>query len=141
MEPWVIALVSCAFSICITLVGAIYWFGRNSVTKEDLIAATATMTTEIHSLRGELDNHERNIGETFLSVRQKIADVEHAATKKITEVELYVRDTFVRRDSWHSAMTQMQAQWSSGEVAAEQRSLRLEAKVDSIIVRLMDETR
>lgn len=138
MEPWVIALVGCAFGICTTLVGAIYWFGRNTVTKDDLIAATTTMTTELHGLRGEIDSHGRSVGETFLGIRQKIADVENSATKKITEVELYVRDTFVRRDSWHAAMAQMQSQWSASEMAAEERSRRIEEKVDRLIERWID---
>ena len=65
-----------------------------------------------------------------------VGDIDANATKKITEVELYIRDTFVRRDSWHQAMNQVQERWSAGEKVAEQRSLRLEGKVDRIFERL-----
>jgi hypothetical protein len=139
MEPWLVALISAIASGSVTVIGATFWFGRNTVTKDDLISATATMTTEIHDLRDEIDAHGRQVGETISSIRQRIADVDSGATKKITEVELYVRDTFVRRDSWHNAMNQIQERWAAGEKIAEERSLRLEAKVDRIVERLMGE--
>lgn len=138
MEPWLVAIVSAIASGSVTVIGAAIWFGRNTVTKDDLINATATTTSEIHDLRNEIDSQGRQVGETILGIRQKIADVESDAIKKITEVELYVRDTFVRRDSWHNAMNQMQERWACGEQAAEERSRRLEEKVDRIIERLMD---
>ncbi len=127
MESWVIALVSAIASGSITVIGATFWFGRNTVTKDDLIAATATTTTEIHDLRNEIDSHGREVGETTAAIRQKI-----------TEVELYVRDTYVRRDSWHQAMVQIQERWSAGERIAEERAQRLETKVDRIIERMGD---
>lgn len=139
MEPWVIALVSAMASGSVTVIGAAIWFGRNTVTKDDLLTATATMTTEIHDLRNEIDSHGRQVGETISSIRQRITDVDSSATKKITEVELYVRDTFVRRDSWHNAMNQIQERWAAGDKIAEERALRLEAKVDRIVERLMGE--
>lgn len=139
MEPWIIALVSAMASGSVTVIGAAIWFGRNTVTKDDLLTATATMTTEIHDLRNEIDSHGRQVGETISSIRQRIADVDSGATKKITEVELYVRDTFVRRDSWHNAMNQIQERWAAGDKIAEERALRLEAKVDRIVERLMGE--
>lgn len=132
MESWVVALVSAVISVSITVIGAAIWFGRNTVTKDDLVHATATTTTEIHDLTNKIEAQGREVGETILAVRQRIADVDANATKKITEVELYIRDTFVRRDSWHQAMNQIQERWAAGEKAGEERSLRLEVKVDRI---------
>lgn len=126
MEPWVIATVSAVSSGSLAMLGTAVWLGRNAVTKDDLTKATAATTSEIREFRGEIDALGRSVGETILGIRQKI-----------TEVELYVRDTFVRRDSWHSAMNQMQERWAVGEKAAEERSVRLETKVDRIIERLM----
>lgn len=137
MEAWIVALISAIASGIVTVIGAAIWFGRNTVTKDDLVSATAVTTTEIHELKNDLDAHGRDVGETISAIRQKIADVDQATAKKITEVELYVRDTFVRRDSWHQAMNQIQERWAVGEKAAEERSLRLETKVDRIFERLM----
>lgn len=136
MESWVVALISAVISVSVTVIGAAIWFGRNTVTKEDLVHATATTTTEIHDLTNKIEAQGREVGETILAVRQRIADVDTNATRKINEVELYIRDTFVRRDSWHQAMNQVQERWSAGEKVAEQRSLRLEGKVDRIFERL-----
>jgi hypothetical protein len=41
MESWITALVSAIASGSVTVIGAAIWFGRNTVTKDDLIAATA----------------------------------------------------------------------------------------------------
>jgi hypothetical protein len=137
MESWVIALVSAIASGAVTVVGAAFYFGRNTVTKADLDKATEATAIEIHSLKGDIDSHSREVGETITSLRTHLGNVDRDTTAKITEVELYVRDTFVRRDSWHTAMNQMQERWAAGERAAEERSLRLEAKLDKIVERLM----
>jgi hypothetical protein len=137
MEPWLIALISAIASGSVTVIGAAIWFGRNTVTKDDLIASTATMTAGIHELRSEIDSHSREVGETITSLRTHLGNVDRDTTAKITEVELYVRDTFVRRDSWHTAMNQLQERWAAGEKAAEERSLRLEVKLDKIVERLL----
>lgn len=136
MEPWIIALVSAIASGIVTVIGSVFWFGRNTVTKDDLAVATSTTTREIQNLKIEIDSHGREIGETITSLRTHVDIVDRTHAKKITEVELYMRDNFVRRDSWHKAMDQMQAQWAVGEKAAEERALRIEAKVDRIIERL-----
>lgn len=139
MEPWVIALVSAIASGCVTVIGSAYWFGRNNVTKADLDKATEATATEIHSLKTDIEAQGREVGETITALRTHVATIDRDTTKKITEVELYVRDTFVRRDSWHTAMNQLQERWAMGEKAAEERSLRLEAKVDKLIERLIAE--
>lgn len=126
MEPWVIGLLSSLAGGVVTVVGWSIWIGRNAVTKDDLDKAHAGTANEIRELRNAIDSHEHNVGETILGIRQKI-----------NEVELYVRDTFVRRDSWHTAMGQMQERWAAGEKAAEERALRLETKVDRIIEGLL----
>jgi hypothetical protein len=138
-QPWIIALVSLVGGALVGAFSKAVWFGRNAVTKDDLIAATATMTTELHGLRSEIDTHSREIGETITALRTHVLTIDRDTTKKITEVELYVRDTFVRRDSWHKAMDQMQERWAAAEVAEKERALRIEAKVDRIIERLMGE--
>lgn len=137
METWVIALISAIASGAVTVIGAAIWFGRNTVTKDDLIASTDTMTTEIHALRNEIDVHSREVGETITALRTHVSAIDRDTTAKITQVELYVRDTFVRRDSWHTAMNQLQERWAAGEKAAEERALRLEAKVDKLVDRLL----
>lgn len=137
MEPWVIALVSAIASGCVSVIGSAYWFGRNNVTKADLDRATEATAGEIRTLESRIDAHDRNIGETITALRTHVSTIDRDTTKKITEVELYVRDTFVRRDSWHTAMNQLQERWAAGEKAAEERALRIEVKVDRIIERLI----
>lgn len=127
MEPWVIALVSAIASGCVTVIGSAYWFGRNNVTKDDLMKATADTANEIHDLRDSVNSHERNVGETVHGIREKIK-----------EVELYVRDTYVRRDSWHQAMNQLQESIGKSDAAAEQRMLRIEEKIDRLGERLVE---
>jgi len=127
MEPWVIALISAIASGSITVIGAAIWFGRNTVTKDDLIRATATTTNEIHVLRNEIDSHGRQVGETIASIREKIK-----------EVELYVRDTFVRRDSYHQSMNQLQESIGTADQTDQQWKLRIEEKLDRLVERISE---
>jgi hypothetical protein len=138
MESWVIALLSALVGGAAAVVSWSFWIGRNAVTKDDLDKATAATATEIHSLQSEIASHSREVGETITALRTHVSTIDRDTTAKITQVELYIRDTFVRRDSWHTAMNQLQERWAAGEKAAEERSLRLEGKVDKLVERLLE---
>lgn len=77
------------------------------------------------TLKDEMQTERRVVGESMSALRQKINDV-----------ELYGANNYVRRDAWDQAMTQLQSQLSSADKVAEQRILRLEAKMDRIIERV-----
>lgn len=126
METWIVALISAIASGSITVVGAVYWFGRNSVTADDLHELRDLAVEHRDELKEELAIERRLIGESLSGLRQKINDVELDGAK-----------TYVRRESWHQAMNQLQAQLVAADKAAEERLLRLENKLDNIADRLI----
>lgn len=120
MEPWVVALISAIASGGVTVAGAAFYFGRNTVTVADL-----------HSIRDELKaeitTERREVGEGLAALRQKIIDV-----------DLDLAKNYVRRDSWHQAMNGLQESISRSDAASEQRMLRLEEKLDRLGERLAE---
>lgn len=72
-------------------------------------------------LKSEIARESRLIGEAMQGLRQKVNDV-----------ELEAAQTFVRRDSWHQAMNNLQAQMQAQDKADDERALRMETKIDRI---------
>jgi hypothetical protein len=68
------------------------------------------------------ESDRRTFAETLLALRQKINDVELGTAKEFKE--------YVRRESWHQAMNQLQVRLDKADQASDERALRLEAKMD-----------
>lgn len=127
MEAWVIALVSAVVSGSVTVIGAVYWFGRNTPTIADFHELRDLAIEHRDEIKEEIARERREVGEGLSALRQKINDVELEAAK-----------VYVRRESWHQAMNQLQEKLSKGDEAAEQRMLRMEEKLDRINERLVE---
>lgn len=125
MEPWVVALISSIASGCLTVVGAVYWFGRNSVTIGDL-----------HELRDLAIAHRDELKEEIARERREVGEGLSALREKINMVELEAAKVYVRRESWHQAMNQLQENIGKSDQAAEQRMLRIEEKIDRLADRI-----
>jgi hypothetical protein len=84
----------------------------------------------------KLENEERTnafmrtIGETFTAMRQKIADVDAALGKRITDIELYVRDTFLQKESFRAVISEIMNDMKNLGDRIENRLLRMENKLD-----------
>lgn len=90
-------------------------------------AILETITVHRKEIDTDIDSRDRNVGESLQGIRQKI-----------NEVELYVRDTFVRRDSYHTAMSQLQENASKSDEADQQWKRRIEDKIDRLAERITD---
>lgn len=69
----------------------------------------------------ELEKLRREVGETILAIRHKI-----------TEIELFNRDTFVRRDSFQEVAHRISAELSNSSEKNERRLERIETKIEAI---------
>lgn len=125
MEPWVIALVSAISSGSFAVGGSIYWFGRNTPTIADLHELRDLAIAHRDEIKAEIAAERRDVGEGLSALRQKINDVELEAAK-----------VYVRRESWHQAMNQLQETFGKSDQAAEQRMLRIEEKIDRLADRM-----
>lgn len=125
MEPWLVALVSAIASGSVTIFGAVYWFGRNSVTKDDLRELRDLAVQHRDELRGDIESERREFGEGLKALRQHIGNV-----------ELDIAKNYVRRDTWHHTVNQMQETSSRADAADQQWKLRIEEKLDRLAERI-----
>lgn len=84
----------------------------------------ASLVKEIHSSKQEIeaahDKYVHDVGETFAAFRQKISDV-----------EMYIRDNYVRRDSFVEVNRQTQDTIRGAVEDLKQRLERMENKIDT----------
>lgn len=118
MEPWAIALLSAAGGALAGAISKAFWVGRNAVTVPDLHQVR-------DELRADLAAERREVGEGLKAIRQKV-----------TDIEIDLAKNYVRRDSWHAAVNQMQESASKDAAADQQWKLRMEEKIDRLGERL-----
>lgn len=102
-----IAAVAGFFLQFFVILGTVVW--KLAQVRTDLLAAIDMSGKEIDE---RIDAQSRQFGETVAALRQKI-----------TDVELYVRDNFVRRDSFYTNIQELAKR-------IETRIDRLETKID-----------
>lgn len=102
-----------------------FFVGRSTVTITDVHALRDLAIRHRDELKEELSEERRLVGDSLLAIRQKVNDV-----------ELEMAKTYMRRESWHMAMNQLQERLGSDDKAMEQRLMRLETKLDGIAERL-----
>lgn len=104
----------------IVLVSSFTW--KLASVKE---ALSADIIEHRDELREAIDAERRAIQESLLAIRQKINDVELEAAKH-----------YVRRESWHTAMNQLQESASKSDQVIAARITTLEQKIDRMVERL-----
>lgn len=127
MEPWVIALGSSIASVCFTIIGAVWWVGRNSVTIADL-----------HELRDLAIEHRDELKEEIARERREVGEGFHALREKLNSIELDVAKNYMRRESFHQAMNQLQENIGKSDLADQQWRLRIEEKIDRLSDRMAE---
>lgn len=127
LEGWltiIIALGALILQTIALIVGGIWALSRTEQAIRQQIAD--------HKLENEerANATMRAIGETFTAMRQKVADVEIALGKRITEIELYVRDTFLQKESFRVVISEIMNDMKNLGDRIENRLLRMENKLD-----------
>jgi hypothetical protein len=109
-----IALAGLTLNVLVAVVGLTWGVAR--------IRDAVRCEIEAHreKVDGELDALTRSFGKNLIELRDKIR-----------EVELYVRDTYLRRDNFYEVMKGVSADLRSNFDKIEARLERMEAKIDS----------
>lgn len=95
--------------------GAGIWkLSRVEIALHDAIAEGRKETDD------RIDRQGRDVGETIAAIREKVR-----------EVELFIRDTYMRRDSFYQVQTSMEASMKALGEQIDKRLERMEAKIDS----------
>lgn len=127
LEGWltiIIALGALIVQTVALIVGGVWALARTEAAIRQQIAD--------HKLENEerVNQSMRAIGETFTAIRQKISDVDIALGKRITEIELYVRDTFIQKDSFRIVMSEITRDMKDLGDRIERGLERMEKKID-----------
>lgn len=109
-----VALISLGLNVLIAVVGVTWGVARlkESIGKE--------IAEQIEKVDAKIEAVRQATGETAAALRQKI-----------TEVELWNRDTFMRRDSFYKVMDGYGTDMRSAFEKIEARLERMESKIDS----------
>lgn len=124
IQHWLTLLGIVSGLVVQAILGAVFLTQKLAGMKEALTGEIIEYRDEV---KAEIAGERRITGESMAALRQKINDVELEAAK-----------VYVRRDSWHQAMNQLQIQLAAGDKAAEERTLRIEAKVDSLLKHILE---
>lgn len=76
-------------------------------------------------------DHQKETDDEFALIRREFGETVSAAKEKIREVELYVRDTYMRRDSFNELNKHNAAEMKNAFDKIEARLERMENKIDS----------
>lgn len=96
------------------VVGGVTW----KLTRMEL-ALTEAISKQRREVDDDLERLRREIGEAMLAIRQKVV-----------EVELYCRDTFMRRDSFYEVTKGINENIAATSIRIETRLDRMETKID-----------
>lgn len=109
------------------------WIALGSVFLNILVAAVG-LTWGIgrirDTVRDEIDEHRQQNADKVDSLRSHVGEMGTALRTKITEVELYSRDTFMRRDSFYKTVEMLSADIKAQFMQMTTRLDRMENKLD-----------
>lgn len=116
LQHWLTLLGIVSGLVIQAVVGAVFLTQKLAGMKE---ALTREIIEQRDELKAELAMDRRVVGESMAALREKINLVELEGAKH-----------YVRRESWHQAMNQLQDSIGKGEQADQQWKLRIEEKID-----------
>lgn len=123
MDSPLIPVVIAVLTIVINIVYFSIWgTWKIAGVKEEIVSVIFNHKKEVAEA---IDLNERALGETIQAMRQKLSDV-----------ELYVRDHFVRNEEFTRAIERFETNSETASKSLEARLLRMEGKLDTAAKRL-----
>lgn len=104
-------------------------FGVNMIGT--IVGVTWKLSRVELSLRAAITDERRDIDENMERKTREYGETAAALRTKIHEVEVYMRDTFVRRDGFYKVKDELSAEMRGIAQQLNQRLDRLEAKIES----------
>jgi hypothetical protein len=83
------------------------------------------------AVRTEIEEHREKFEGQIDTLRKNTGEMGAALRQKINDVELYARDTFMRRDSFAAVQAELKAQMQAMGDKIETRLERMETKIDN----------
>ena len=119
MESWINPFVVVAFNTLAALGGGLYALGKfRGIVEAKSTQLEAAIASQVMTQSEKL--------------RKEMGELGHALRAKIHEVELWSRDNFIRRDSFHASTEQLRFQQEAATIKIENQLLRVEATLEGI---------
>lgn len=123
LEEWIAIGINALVMIAGLVVISVRVTWQAAQTKAEIIATITDHAKEdgdeFIAVRNEIDTVTRGFTDTFTAIREKIR-----------EVELFGRDTYMRRESFYKTMEMLSADLKSNFLKLEGRLDRMETKID-----------
>jgi hypothetical protein len=113
-DPSFLSVAAFVLNLLVLVIGGTWRLSRMEVSLSNKITRTRAEIEE------RQDRQSREVGETVAAVREKI-----------NQVELYCRDTFVRRDGFYKVRDELAVDIKTLGEKIEARLERMESKIDS----------
>lgn len=101
----------------------------------NVLVALAWLTIGLAKIKqaisSEIERHRERFEHDVDSIRLNIGEVAAALRQKVTEVELFTRDTFMRRDSFYETINSVRQDIRGQFEKIDTRLERMEAKIDT----------
>lgn len=114
MEPVWIAAATLTVNVVVMLIGGAVAYARQESRMQAMVAQAQKESDE------RIDTTIRQFGETAIAIRQKI-----------TEVELFMRDNYIKRDSFYHGINELANNVKSLSDGLDGRLIRMESKIDA----------
>jgi hypothetical protein len=82
------------------------------------------------SIRETINDHRAEIEDEFVRVRKEVGETTAAIRQKVTEVELWGRDNFVKKETFTQVTERFEKSIQNMGDRLETRLLRMESKID-----------
>jgi hypothetical protein len=82
------------------------------------------------TVRDEIDEHRKDFDGAILSLRREVGETALALRQKVTEVELWGRDNFVKKDSFGIVTDRISQEVKDFAERIDRRLERMEGKID-----------
>lgn len=119
-----VSVLSVALNLIVMLVGGARWSAKiESSIREAVAQERKEIDAELISIRRELVDQSSQS-------RREFGELGHALREKIREVELHIRDNFVRKETFTEVMRNTSDQLKNMGDRVETRLMRIETKFD-----------
>lgn len=107
---------------------AIAALGLNVVVA--IVGLTLGISRIKDAVRDEIEQHRKEFDDDLGTIRREFGETGHALREKITEVELWGRDNFVKKDSFVSVTDRISREVKEFADRIDKRLERMEGKID-----------
>lgn len=140
----ILAILTLALNTIVLAVGGTWKLSRVEASiRESLANHKAAIDTELSDRRARLDAEmnamRREFGDALSALGRQFGETITAIRQKITEAEFYMRDNFVRKETFTTVMSNLENDMRGLGDRIEARLLRMEEKLDEAAQRSREE--